>query len=179
MSRIAKVPISIPDKVEVNIAGHHIKVKGPKGQLELDVSPMVKVKKQDGQLKVERRNDERQSKAFHGLYYRLIRNMIVGVVEGYERQLEIVGVGYRAAKEGNNLVLQLGYSQPIRYEPPQGIQIEVPKPNNVIIKGIDKQKVGQVAAIIRGFRSPEPYKGKGIRYLGEYVRRKVGKAGAK
>jgi large subunit ribosomal protein L6 len=179
MSRIGKVPVEVPKGVDVKIDKNEVRVKGPKGQLEVTIPPRVSVAQQDGKVVVTRHGDDKQSKAYHGLTQRLIRNMVIGVTEGYRKELEIQGVGYRAALEGNKLSMQLGYSHPINFDAPQGIKIEVPKPTSVVISGYDKQQVGQVAAVIRGFRPPEPYKGKGVRYLGEQVRRKVGKTGAK
>jgi len=180
MSRIGKIPVAVPGGVEVKIDRGEVQVKGPKGQLSMVVPSRVTVKQQpDKALVVERHGDDRHAKAFHGLAQRLLSNMVRGVTEGFSKELEIQGVGYRAAMEGNNLTMQLGFSHPVVYPTPAGIKIEVPKPTTIIVSGCDKQRVGQVAAEIRKFRPPEPYKGKGIRYVGEYVRRKVGKTGAK
>ncbi|MCX7017248.1 MAG: 50S ribosomal protein L6 [Candidatus Sumerlaeota bacterium] len=179
MSRIGKLPIPIPHGVDVKVADGKLAVKGPKGALELDTRGHVAVRVEGGQLRVERPDDERQSRAFHGLYQRLASNMVKGVTQGFSKGLEIQGVGYRAQLEGGGLVLFLGYSHSIKYQAPPGIKIEVPDPTHVTVSGVDKQLVGQVAANIRKFRKPEPYKGKGIRYVGEYVRRKVGKTGVK
>lgn len=179
MSRIGKVPIDIPKGVTVDLKDRTIKVKGPKGTLAQSYNDRVEIKKEGDQIKVERVNDERFSRASHGLYQRLVENMIKGVTQGYKKELEIVGVGYRAELKGKELAIQAGLSHEPHYPIPDGITITVPKPNQVIIEGIDKQKVGQVAAEIRKIRPPEPYKGKGIRYADEHVRRKVGKAGAK
>lgn len=179
MSRIGKIPVAIPSGVTVKQDKNEIGVKGPKGELSLVVPPRVSVSIEDGNIKVERHGDDKQAKAYHGLVQRLVRNMVIGVTEGFKKELEIQGVGYRAAMEGNKLTMQLGFSHPIVFEAPKGITIEVPKPTSVIISGYDKQVVGQIAAIIRGYRPPEPYKGKGVRYAGEIVRRKAGKSGAK
>jgi large subunit ribosomal protein L6 len=179
MSRIGKVPVTIPKGVDVKLDKNEIAVKGPKGQLLLVIPQRVTVKSEGGAVTVERHGDDKQSRAFHGLAQRLIRNMVIGVTDGFSKELEIQGVGYRAAMDGAKLTMQLGYSHPVVFDPPTGVQIQVPKPTSVIVSGYDKQKVGQVAAEIRMKRPPEPYKGKGIRYAGEYVRRKVGKTGAK
>lgn len=178
MSRIGKYPIKIPSNVEVTLGpGTTVTVQGPKGSLDLDYKGHVEVKQAEGVLTVSRFSDARQDRAYHGLYQRLLRNMVLGVTEGFNRELELVGVGYRAQMDGSTLVLSLGYSHPIRYNPIEGVACQAPKPNQVIVTGIDKQKVGQAAAEIRGFRPPEPYKGKGVRYAGEQIRRKVGKTG--
>ena len=179
MSRIGKVPIPVPAGVQVSIADAEVKVKGPKGSLSVDTRAHVGVKLEGGQVLVERFNDESQSKAYHGLYQRLISNSITGVTKGFKKELELQGVGYKVAMAGKKLVLTIGYSHPIEFDPPTGITITAPKPTEVVVEGIDKQVVGAVAAKIRSFRPPEPYKGKGIRYKGEYVRRKQGKASAK
>lgn len=176
MSRVGKKPIPIPDKVKVSIKDRHIAVEGPKGKLEIDVDPPITVKIEDNEIVVTRPNDARRNRAFHGLTRALIANMVQGVSAGFEKKLEIQGVGYRAAAQGKALSFQLGYSHPILFEPPPGIELAVDH-NIVTVSGIDKQAVGQVAAQIRALRKPEPYKGKGIRYVGEYVRRKAGKAG--
>jgi large subunit ribosomal protein L6 len=179
MSRIGKVPVTIPKGVEVKLDKFEISVKGPKGALQMPIPQRVDVVLENGAVLVRRHGDDKQARAFHGLAQRLIRNMVAGVTEGFKRELEIQGVGYRAAVENNKLTMQLGYSHPVVYDAPAGITIEVPKPTSVIVSGYDKQRVGQVAAEIREKRPPEPYKGKGIRYVGEFVRRKVGKTGAK
>jgi len=179
MSRIGKLPIPIPRGVDVKVVDGKIAVKGPKGALELDTRGHVAVRVENGQIWVERPNDERQSRAYHGLYQRIATNMVKGVTQGFTKGLEIQGVGYRAQLEGGGLVLFLGFSHSIKFQAPAGIKIEVPDPTHINISGVDKQAVGQVAAKIRMFRKPEPYKGKGIRYVGEYVRRKVGKTGVK
>jgi len=175
MSRIGKVPIPIPEKVEVKVEGDTVSVKGPKGSLSHRLPPEIYVELQDGQIWVRRKNDSRRARSLHGLNRTLIANMVKGVTEGFEKKLEIVGVGYRAALQGRTLQLSLGYSHPVLYPIPEGIEITLDSPTNITVKGIDKQKVGQVAAEIRALRKPEPYKGKGIRYAGEEVRRKAGK----
>lgn len=178
MSRVGRLPIVIPSGVEVEIKGSHVRVKGPKGELSHTFPPVVKISKDDGTLSVERLSDEKFHRAMHGTARAVIFNMVEGVSNGFEKILEIHGVGYRAEMTGNKLTLSLGYSHPIEVDPPEGIAFEVLDRNNVIkITGYDKQVVGQVAAEIRGMRPVEPYKGKGIRYRGEHVRRKAGKAG--
>ncbi len=179
MSRIGKVPVPVPAGVDVRIEQGVVKVKGPKGQMELDTRGHVGVEMQDGNVLVSRPNDEKQSRAFHGLYQRLMGSMIHGVTQGFKKDLEIQGVGYRASMDGATLVCALGYSHPVRFQPPAGITLACPDQTHISVSGIDKQLVGQVAANIREFRPPEPYKGKGIRYVGEKVRRKVGKSGVK
>jgi large subunit ribosomal protein L6 len=176
MSRIGKQPIDIPTGVQVEVQGNRITVTGPRGTLELGVSRDMKVLVEDGHVRVERPSDEREHKALHGLTRSLIANMVEGVTQGYEKRLEIHGVGYRAALKGSDLELQVGYSHPVTVVPPEGIEFEVPAPTRLVIRGIDKQLVGEVAADIRKVRKPEPYKGKGIRYEGEHVRKKSGKA---
>jgi large subunit ribosomal protein L6 len=175
MSRIGKQPIPIPSGVEVEIKPGEVRVKGPKGELVQSVSPEMKVSSADETITVERPTDRGPHRALHGLTRSLIANMVVGVTDGYEKRLEIQGVGYRAAARGKNLELALGYSHPVSIEAPEGIEFEVPQPTEVVVRGIDKQKVGQIAANIRESRPPEPYKGKGVRYSGEHVARKVGK----
>jgi large subunit ribosomal protein L6 len=179
MSRIGRAPIAIPAGVEVKIDGNHISVKGPKGTLERDVDPAMILELEGSTLHVKRPDDEKRSCAMHGLTRTLVNDMVVGVTQGFSKALEIQGVGYRAAKEGKNLVMNLGYSHQVIVPEIDGIEIEVPDANHVIIKGMDKQKVGQFAADTRKKRPPEPYKGKGIRYQGEVVRIKEGKTGAK
>lgn len=176
MSRIGKQPIVIPAGVEVSIDGMTVKVKGPKGELTQDFSDHLEVAIEDGEVNVTRADESADARALHGLTRTLINNMVIGVSEGFQKSLELIGVGYRAALKGKTLELQLGYSHPITVQPEEGLDFEVPSPNKIIVKGINKQRVGQVAAEIRGHRPPEPYKGKGIRYEGEYVRRKLGKA---
>ncbi|MBT6371705.1 MAG: 50S ribosomal protein L6 [Acidimicrobiaceae bacterium] len=177
MSRIGKAPITVPSGVEVKIQGRQVAVKGPKGELDIEVPGDITVR-QDGEvLLVERPDDERQNRALHGLTRSLVNNMVLGVTEGFSKELQIVGVGYRAAAKGTNaLELQLGFSHPVNVEAPDGISFDVPEPTRIIVSGTDKQVVGQVAANIRSYRKPEPYKGKGVRYLGEHVARKAGKA---
>jgi large subunit ribosomal protein L6 len=179
MSRIGKAPINIPSGVEVSIAGRTVTVKGPKGTLSRDIPGDIVVRKEDNTLLVERPNDERTNRSLHGLSRTLVNNMVVGVTEGFAKELEIVGVGYRAEAQGQNLRLALGFSHPVIVPAPEGISFEIPAQTRVIVKGIDKELVGQVAANIRSIRKPEPYKGKGVRYLGERVLRKAGKTGKK
>jgi large subunit ribosomal protein L6 len=178
MSRIGKLPIAVPSGVDVAIDGAHVTVKGPKGTLSHTVAEPIIIEKGDGVLDVKRPDDERQSKALHGLTRTLVNNMVVGVTDGYEKKLEIVGVGYRVLSKGpTQLEFQLGYSHPITFNAPEGITFTVESPTRLGVQGIDKQLVGEVAANIRKLRKPEPYKGKGVRYSGEHIRRKVGKAG--
>ncbi len=179
MSRIGKKPITVPAGVTVTIEDNLVKVKGPKGELQRQISKKMKLTLDNGVLTVERPNDEKESVALHGLSRTLINNMVVGVTTGYSKTLEIVGVGYRAALQGKAINFNLGFSHPCVKEPPEGITFAVPQPTQIVVSGADKELVGAVAADIRTLRLPEPYKGKGIRYQGEYVRRKVGKAGAK
>lgn len=176
MSRIGKKPILIPKNVKVNISGNIISVEGPKGKLIYKVHPGLKVEIKEEQIIVLVDSNEETVVPLHGLTRTLINNMLIGVTSGFQKELEIVGVGFRALVSGKKLVMQLGFSHPAEFQIPEGIVIETPKPTQVIVKGIDKQKVGEVAAEIRAFYPPEPYKGKGIRYVGEYVRKKVGKA---
>lgn len=176
MSRIGKMPIAIPSGVDVAIDGHTVTVKGSKGELTRTFQDIISIKVEDGQVIVERPDDSREAKSLHGLTRTLIHNMIEGVSEGFAKKLELVGVGYRAALKGSDLELQLGYSHPVVVPAPENISFEVPSQTEIIVKGISKEQVGQVAANIRAWRKPEPYKGKGIRYEGEYVRRKLGKA---
>jgi large subunit ribosomal protein L6 len=175
MSRIGKKPVDISKGVEIKLQGAQLHVKGPKGNLSMDVHPDMIVKIESEQVLVERPSDEGKHRALHGLTRSLIANMVEGVTQGFSRTLEIVGVGYRAEKKGNALNLALGFSHPVLYNPPAGIDIDVPNQTTVVVQGADKLVVGQVAAEIRGFRPPEPYKGKGIRYQGEQIRRKAGK----
>ena len=180
MSRIGRMPIAVPAGVTVEIAENNkVTVKGPKGTLERVLPAEMDIKMEGSEIVVSRPNDLKKMKSLHGLTRTLIHNMVIGVTEGYEKKLEINGVGYRAAKQGNKLVLTLGFSHPVEMEAPAGITIEVPAPNKIVVSGADKEVVGAVAADIRKWRKPEPYKGKGIRYEGEVVRRKAGKAGAK
>lgn len=176
MSRVGKKPILIPKNVKVGVTGNTVLVEGPKGKLTFDAHPNMTVEAKADQIIVSRRSDEKSDKALHGLTRTLINNMVVGTTVGYQKELEIQGVGFRAQVSGKKLVLQLGFSHPVEFHILEGIVIEAPKPTQIIIKGIDKQKVGETAAEIRAIFPPEPYKGKGIRYVGEYVRKKVGKA---
>jgi large subunit ribosomal protein L6 len=175
MSRIGRKPIPVPESVTVELAPGRVAVKGPKGELAQSLSAEMKVQQEDGTVTVERPTDRGKHRALHGLTRSLIANMVEGVTDGFEKRLEIQGVGYRAQLKGKNLEMALGYSHPVPIEPPEGIEFEVPQPTEIIVRGIDKQLVGQVAADIRKRRPPEPYKGKGIRYRDEHVMRKVGK----
>lgn len=177
MSRVGQKPIPVPAGVDVTVNGSRVAVKGSRGTLERTFHNRVAITQEDGQLSLTRADDERQSRALHGLSRALLNNMVVGVSEGFRRELNIVGVGYRAVLKDSDLELQLGFSHPVRFSAPAGINFEVPEPTKVIVTGIDKETVGQVAADIRKLRPPEPYKGKGIRYSDEQVRRKAGKAG--
>lgn len=179
MSRIGRKPIAVPAGVTLTIDGSKVTVKGPKGELSRELSKEMIIELKDDVLTVDRPSEQKDHKALHGLTRTLISNMVVGVTDGFKKNLEIEGVGYRAAKAGNNLNLTLGFSHPVVVEPPTGISIEVPQPNRITVSGIDKEQVGAIAAQIRFYRPPEPYKGKGIRYEGERVLRKVGKAGGK
>lgn len=179
MSRIGKMPITVPAGVTVTIENNFMTVKGPKGELSRQINKNMKLTLDNGVLTVERPSDEKEDRAMHGLSRTLINNMIIGVTQGFSKTLEINGVGYRAAKQGQNINFTLGFSHPVVKEPPAGITFEVPAPNKIVVSGADKEVVGAVAAEIRTLRPPEPYKGKGIRYEGEFVRRKIGKAGAK
>jgi large subunit ribosomal protein L6 len=176
VSRIGKQPIPVPSGVEVSIDGNTVTVKGPKGTLTQTFVPVIEITLEDGTIYVRRPNDERRSRSLHGLTRTLVANMVTGVSEGFEKKLEIVGVGYRAQLKGEDLALALGLRHPLVVKAGEGIPVQVPAPNRISVKGIDKQRVGQVAAEIRKIRPPEPYKGKGIRYADEHVRRKVGKA---
>jgi len=178
MSRIGKRPVPIPAGVKVEIQGQAVKVQGPKGRMELAVHPAIGVQIQDGRVVCSRPSDEKFHKALHGLTRSLVANMVAGVEKGFERRLELVGVGYRASLLGPNLNLALGYSHPILYPIPAGIKIEVKDQTQITVSGVDKQQVGAVAAKIRSFRPPEPYKGKGVKYAEERIRRKAGKTGA-
>lgn len=178
MSRVGKSPIEIPSGVDVTISGRNIVVKGSKGTLERSIPGDIEVNQEGGTLVVERPDDARRSRAMHGLTRALVNNMVVGVSQGFTKELEIVGVGYRATAKGPNaLQLALGFSHPVDVTAPEGVTFEVPSPTRIVVQGIDKEQVGQVAADIRAWRKPEPYKGKGVRYLGEHVQRKAGKAG--
>jgi large subunit ribosomal protein L6 len=175
MSRIGRAPITIPSGVNVDITGNYVKVKGPKGELDLNVHANMSITIADGVMTVTRPNDSGPNRSLHGLTRTLLANMVTGVTTGFQKKLEIQGVGYRASKKGDDLEILVGYSHPVLVAPPENIEFEVPAPTQILVKGIDKQRVGQVAADIRSIRKPEPYKGKGIRYEGEVVRRKVGK----
>lgn len=179
MSRIGKKPIEVPKGVEIKINGNNMTVKGPLGTLQRDLHKDMIIKYQDNVITVERPSDEKNHRALHGLTRSLINNMVVGVNAGFEKTLDINGVGYRAQKQGKKLTLALGYSHPIELDEPKGITIDVPAQNKIIVKGIDKQQVGEIAAQIRGYREPEVYKGKGIKYSYEVIKRKEGKAGGK
>ena len=177
MSRIGKMPIAVPSGVDIKLNGTHITIKGSKGTLQTDLHPDMIVKIENNEINVTRPSENKQHKSLHGLTRTLINNMVVGVTQGYKKELEVNGVGYRAAKQGKDLVMNLGYSHQVIMPEIEGITVEVPSPNKITVSGIDKQKVGQFAAEVREKRLPEPYKGKGIRYVGEYIRRKEGKAG--
>ena len=177
MSRIGRLPITIPAGVEVTLDDNRVTVVGPKGELSRELVPDLRVVKEDGSLRVERPNDAKRSRELHGLTRTLLNNMVTGVTEGYRKSLEITGVGYRAQLVGQKLQLNLGYSHPIEIDPPAGISFEVENPTRLAVVGIDKELVGEIAARVRATRKPEPYKGKGVRYAGEQIRRKAGKAG--
>ena len=178
MSRIGKAPITVPGGVDIQISGNSVTVKGPKGQLSRELSDLVSISQDGDTLQVERIDDTRAARAMHGLMRSLVANMVIGVTEGFRKELDIVGVGYRAAAKGSNgIELALGFSHPVNVTAPEGIEFVVPQPTRIEVHGIDKQLVGQVAADIRAWRKPEPYKGKGVRYVDEHVRRKAGKAG--
>ena len=177
MSRVGKAPITVPSGVEVTLAEREVSVKGPKGTLARSIAEPITIRKEDSVLVVERPDDERRSRALHGLTRSLVQNMVTGVTDGFSRELEIHGTGYRATLQGKDITLALGFSHTINVSAPEGITFEVPVPTRIVVRGIDKEQVGQVAANIRKLRKPEPYKGKGIRYAGEVVKRKAGKAG--
>jgi len=177
MSRVGKNPIEVPGGVEITVKGNHVAVKGPRGTLERTFDERIRVNVEDGIITLTRLDDERESRALHGLSRALLANMVEGVEKGYVKELQAVGVGYRAALNGSTIEFQLGFSHPVSVTAPDGITFEVPEPTRIVVSGIDKQLVGQVAADIRKIRPPEPYKGKGLRYLNEQVRRKAGKAG--
>jgi large subunit ribosomal protein L6 len=179
MSRIGRKPIDIPAGVEVKLNGHEISVKGPKGELTRQLHPSMKVTIENNQIVVERPSDKKEHRALHGTTRSVIANMVEGVTNGFEKRLELVGVGYRASKSGNKVVLNVGFSHPVEVEPEQGIEFEVPENTKLIVRGIDKERVGAMAAKIREIRKPEPYKGKGIQYENERIRRKEGKTGKK
>ncbi|HET7027650.1 MAG TPA: 50S ribosomal protein L6 [Candidatus Limnocylindrales bacterium] len=177
MSRIGRLPIPVPSGVDVSIEGHRVTVKGPRGELSRELHPEIAVRQEDSTILVERPTEQKMHKQLHGLTRTLVANMVEGVTAGYRKGLEITGVGYRAQKVGDRLQLNLGYSHPVEIVPPKGISFEVENPTRLAVVGIDKELVGQVAARVRSTRKPEPYKGKGVRYAGEQVRRKAGKAG--
>jgi len=177
MSRIGRMPVTIPSGVDVTINGREVTVTGPKGKLSLEVAEPIEVSQSGGVITVTRPNDEGNVRALHGLSRSLVANMVTGVTEGYRKTLEIVGVGYRVQARGPNLEFSLGFSHPVTVSPPEGITLRVESPTRLVVEGIDKQRVGEVAANIRKLRKPDPYKGKGLRYSGEHIRRKVGKAG--
>jgi large subunit ribosomal protein L6 len=177
MSRIGRLPIAVPATVDVTIEGRQLTVKGPKGTLSRQLHPDMSVRQEDGSILVSRPTEQKTHKQLHGLTRTLVNNMVVGVTDGYRKGLEITGVGYRATLNGRKLTLNLGYSHPIEIDPPEGISFEVENPTRLAVVGIDKELVGQIAATVRSTRKPEPYKGKGVRYAGEQVRRKAGKAG--
>lgn len=179
MSRIGKLPIVLPQGVTVDISGQTVVVKGPKGQLQREFSPLISIEETDGTLCCKRGSDEPKQRALHGLTRALLNNMVVGVSQGFEKKLNLVGVGYRAAMNGSKLALTVGKSHPVEMDPGSDLKVEVPQPNTIIISGIDKEKVGAFAANVREVRPPEPYKGKGIKYADEVIKRKAGKAGAK
>lgn len=179
MSRIGRMPIPVPAGVTVKIDGSFVSVKGPKGELSRELPKDMKIEQADGNIVVSRPSDDKIHRSLHGLTRTLVANMVTGVTQGFTKNLEIAGVGYRAAKAGTKLNLTLGFSHPVEVEPPKGITIDVPAPNKIVISGIDKEAVGALAAQIRSIREPEPYKGKGVKYEGEVIRRKIGKAGGK
>lgn len=175
MSRIGLRIIEVPENVEINVDGNEVKVKGPKGELTQTIDPSMKLNFEDNTINIERQSEDKETRSLHGTTRSLVNNMIEGVTNGFQKELEIIGVGYRAQLQGNKLVVQAGYSHPVEVEQEENIEFEVPENTRIIVKGIDKEQVGRVAANIRAIRSPEPYKGKGIRYKGEHVRRKEGK----
>jgi large subunit ribosomal protein L6 len=178
VSRVGRLPVEVPSGVDVKIDGSHVKIKGPKGEMEFSFSPDISIELKESEISVTRNSDDREIRSLHGTTRALIQNMVTGVTDGYMKELQLIGVGYRANMQGKNLVLNVGYSHPVEIEPPLGITFEVgERSQQIFVSGIDKQLVGQVAADIRKVRPPEPYKGKGIRYKDEYIRRKAGKAG--
>lgn len=179
MSRIGKKPITLPKGIEITVNDNMVTVKGPKGTLSQAIPQGITVARQDDQIVVERPNDNKQNRSYHGLTRALLANMVQGVSDGFERKLELVGVGYRAQLQGKKLVINIGFSHPVEVDPPEGIEFEVPAVTKITVRGIDKQLVGNTAAVIRDIRRPEPYKGKGIKYENEVIRRKAGKAGGK
>jgi large subunit ribosomal protein L6 len=179
MSRVGKLPISIPDGVKVEVKENVVKVEGPKGTIEQEFMPQIDIKVEDGEVVVERKEETKQARSYHGLYRQLVQNMVTGVSKGFQKVLLVNGVGYRAEVSGDTLHLNLGFSNPIEYVIPEGITITVEGQNKVFVSGIDKQKVGQASSEIRSLRPPEPYKGKGVRYVGEHIERKAGKTAAR
>ena len=179
MSRIGKQPVSLPKEVQANIKDRHLEVKGPKGTLALDIPFSISLEKADDAIVVKRDSDEKKVKSLHGTIRALVQNMVIGVKDGFQKELEIIGVGYKAQMKGNDLALSMGFSHPIEIKVPKELKVSVPKPNRIMIEGIDKQLLGEFAAQLRKWYPPEPYKGKGIRYVGEEVRKKLGKALAK
>lgn len=179
MSRVGILPVALPSGVKVNVAERQFTVEGPKGKLSQDYDPQIEIKVTDGAAFVSRKNESKKAKSFHGLYRNLLNNMVIGVSKGFSRVLIINGVGYRAEVKGKMLVMNLGYSNPIEYPIPEGMEIEADGPTKITVRGIDKARVGQVASELRGLRPPEPYKGKGVKYEDEHIRRKVGKSGVK
>lgn len=177
MSRIGNKPVVIPNGVTISVDGNNVTVKGPKGELTREFSPVIKINVEETQVTFTRPNDEKESRSLHGTTRAVLNNMVVGVTEGFAKELDLIGVGYRAQLQGTKLVLNVGYSHPVEFTPEAGLTVEVPSNTKVIVRGISKEKVGALAANIRGVRPPEPYKGKGIRYTDEYVRRKEGKTG--
>lgn len=177
MSRIGNKPVTIPAGVTIDLNGHVVTVKGPKGELSYEMNPNITLENNDGVVVFKRPDDSKENKTIHGTTRAVFNNMVVGVTEGFQKELELIGVGYRAQLQGKKLVLNVGYSHPVEFEPGEGLEIEVPANTKIIVKGYDKQKVGELAANIRGTRPPEPYKGKGVRYVNEFVRRKEGKTG--
>lgn len=177
MSRIGKKPIEIPEGVTINVNNHHVTVRGPKGELSRSFSPDIDINIEENVVTISRPSDAKEHRALHGTTRAVLANMVEGVSKGFEKRLELIGVGYRAQKQGSKLVLNVGYSHPVEFEPEAGVEVEVPANTKITVKGIDKERVGALAANIRQVRPPEPYKGKGIRYEGEYVRRKEGKTG--
>lgn len=176
MSRIGQAPIPVPDGVSVSVIGRDVTINGPRGELQRSLPDKIEVEQSDGELVVKRTTEQREVRALHGLIRSLLNNMVIGVTQGFEKRLEISGVGYRASKQGSDLEVLVGFSHPVRKPAPDGVEFEVPAPTRITVKGIDKELVGQVAAEIRAIRKPEPYKAKGIRYEGEHIRRKAGKA---
>lgn len=179
MSRIGKLPIDIPKDVTIDIKDETITVKGPKGELSENIHEKIELKKKDDQILVTRKSDDKKARSLHGLSRNLINNMVIGVTKGFKKELEIIGVGYKAQAQGSKVTLNLGFSHPIEYQAPEGITFEQDKKNILVVNGINKQVVGEVAAKIRSYREPEPYKGKGVKYIDEYVARKAGKTAAK